>query len=670
MAIQPIMGNENRLGNSQSPYLRQHASEAIHWQPWGTAALKQAKEEDKLILLTIGYLACHWCRVMSEETFADAEVITRLNDHFIPILVDREERADLDTHYLAVAQRMMGRSGWPQFIFLTPDLLPLFAGNYFPPEDKNGQTGFRHILRDLAKEWQENRAALLSNEERTKAQLQSMWQLSSLPGGEGDPRQRAAQRLRAILTNSADNAPRFPRPTALSFLLRHGVRTHDQKLLDEVHALLEAMAAGGIRDILGGLFHRYSVDAAWQKPHYEIMLLDNALLARVYLEAYQVFSTSGDALVAQEIFEGIFKQLQVSQNNFGSSLAADSPDSQGKMREGTYYQWTPSAIKNLLGDAGLQKIQKWLHIEDGPLRWKGPRIPWNDPILKELTPLRQARAQRSAPQRDDKIITSQNALLASSLALGARVLAKPEYLQVAKEILLPLTTYFRKHQTLPHMRLEHTWGETGFLDAYAFTIQALLDIYESDFDLSHLELAREMAEVMQNRFRSKSGPWWKFTADESQELIFLEDREGLPTANNVAWSTLARLSKWQAQEEKRQQQLYPALPEAIQHSSELLRAVDYLDPEAIQVIVVGSPFDPMTQLLTHEVSRRLLPGAVWAVLDPTSAPPSPHWPALIPHPLQKGQPTAYLCHQNLCQTPVTTIEALREQLAAIGYKAP
>ncbi|MEO5351911.1 MAG: thioredoxin domain-containing protein [Magnetococcus sp. XQGC-1] len=681
----PPAWGENRLATSASPYLRHHANDPIHWQPWGEEALALARQQDKPIFLSIGYLACHWCRVMGGESFQEPEVARLLNDHYIPILVDREERPDLDAYYLRVATAMNGLAGWPQHLFLTPDLLPLYAGNYYPPRPRDGLPGFISILQGLHQAWSGERAKLLSREGEIRAQLLALTRQTAASNereADVDLRLRAT----ALLLERGDSLdggfqeePKFPHAVALSLLLREGVRQADSRLAAHVYTTLDRMAAGGIRDQLGGLFHRYAVDRAWQRPHYEVMLADNLLLARLYLEAYQISRLPRYAWVARGVLDGLLERFTLADGGLASSLAADSLESSGASQDGAYYTWRVAEVKNIIG---AQQFQAWHQVfalgddgeRGGALRLRDHAQPLEGVHRRFADPLRQllaVRQQRSPPDRDDKAITSWNGLAVGTLALAARVLDEPRYHASALAILDPLLRRFRQGGRLSHFRLDGQFAGEEFLDDYAFLLQALMDLYETDFRQEHLQNGWQVAQTLLARFRREGGGMLSLTpvaeAGPIPAQTLILDQQEIPSGNALAWSGLARLNMWRADPCLTWElaQVVRQLPEVVGHSphlaGELLRVVDYAPLLAREVIIVGNPQEPGVATLLQVVRRRMGVGEGVAVIESTAL--SPEWPSLAGRPQWDGKPTAYLCRGGLCLPPVTDAAALQELLA-------
>ncbi len=680
----------DRLQNATSPYLRQHIGDRVDWHPWNEAALHRARQGEKLIFLSIGYSSCHWCHKMARDTFADPRVADFLNEHFVAILVDREERPDLDGLYLDVARAMNGEAGWPLNVILTPDLLPLFASGYLPPRPRFGLSGLEEILRGIQGAWSGNRQALLRDEALIRRQLR---ELSEFPGaGEGtgadgvDPRQRAADywlRQWDDQYGGFGRGAKFLHAEVLSLLLRRSLQTGDQRYADAVFTTLDQMAAGGVRDQLGGAFHRYSADRFWQIPHFEIMLYDNALMARVYLEAFQMSGRSRYAFVVRAILEDLLDRFRLPDGSFASALDADSADGSGHGREGAYYTWTPAETAAVLGGEDQRKLLAgFLNPRQGTVDGRAIlRLQSSPATLVEhhrnlaplLKQLRTARKDRPAPHRDEKVITAWNALTISAFALASRVLAEPRYLQVARTAMASLEKRAWRDGVLKHSRLNDQSGEAVFLDGYACLLQVLLDLYETDFNVEWLQRAARVADDLFEKFQTAPGQPFRLMprgqTGPAAERVPLLNQEGVPSGNATALTALARLSLYRREEafQKRVAAIRDGLRGFMagdgHRAADLLRVLDFQTREAREVILVGPPRAAATRRLLRAVHDRFLPGTVIALLDP-AAPAAGHgWSLLAMRSMLKGQPTAYVCVNALCKQPVTTVAELEKQLS-------
>ena len=673
-----------RLSDEKSPYLQQHADDAIGWHPWTRDALELAKRENKLIFLSIGYSTCHWCHVMARTTFSDFRVVSVLNDNFVSILVDREERPDLDRHFSDVMMAMIGRSGWPANFLMTPDLVPLFAAAYMGAEPAYGEPGLLHVARIMAREWRDKRDKVSLDAKRIAAELRDRL----APVAPGAARRSDDPRNAAVLawTEHFDlryggfgTGQKFPLPNVLSFLLHQAVKRGDRDLLDVVFLSLEHMAAGGIRDQLGGAFHRYSVDRAWRIPHFEMMLDENAAMAVLYIEAFQASGNPRYAAVARGILDDLLARFRMPGGGFASALDADSEGI-----EGFYYTWTIDEIRSVLGsEASAPFVSAYLDTEGGGIQGRGVLRLKADPrnllvvrreFAESLQRLLEARSSRPAPLRDEKILTSANALAVSAFAKAGQVLKDRHYLEVAQTEMKSLQETTGEKLWLSHSRIGEWTGEVVFLDDYAFAIQALLDLYETDFDRSHLDVAAKLMEVTIDRFYMGSGLPFRFTPKDMPSDIpprpHLEE-QGLPSGNSVALAALLRLHLFGASAELERlassivNNIGRYLDRSAMWSTGLLRALDFRPTEAYEVVIVGRGGAEDTQGLLDVVRENLLHGVALAVIGPDAPRENDEWPLLVRRPMMDDRATAYVCRQRLCDLPVNTATALSSQLAKV-----
>ena len=676
-----------RLSDATSPYLLLHAEDAIDWHPWGEEALQRAREENKLIFLSLGYASCYWCHVLARTTFADERVVETLNKHFISILVDQEERPDLDNYFMDIMQTMAGIRGSPANFFLTPDPVPLFAAGYLAPEPEFGEPGFVAVVDSLVAEWGDNREAILQDAELIRDQLRSLAEPVAMggAGGREDPRDSAARAWSGAFDETYGGFGRgskFVLPNVLSFLLHRGVWRRDAALLENVFRTLDHMAAGGVRDQLGGAFHRYAVDRFWQVPHFEIMLNENALLARLYLEAYQASGKARYAAVARGILEDLLGRLRLPDGGFATSLDAETGGT-----EGFYYTWTAEEVDAVLGtQAAAPFIEVYLDSSHGLVRGRsvlrllnGPEalLRTEDRLADSRSRLLDARARRDAPRRDDKVLTSWNALAVSAFAKAAQVLDDGRYLQVAEAAIRPLLP--SEPHRLRHSRRAGKSAEVVFLDDYAFLIQALLDLYEADFQASRLDDARRLMETLIERFQEEPGTAFRFTPlgqSSGLPVQTILNEEGTPSGNAAALIALRRLVLFGAEVAFEDQvraisgglgrHLEASAPSAVG----LLRALDFRPDQAHEIVIVGDPGDADTRRLLREVNRRLLHGTVLAVIAPNALRENQRWPLLAGRPLLDGRPTAYVCRKRLCKLPVNTPAQLSVQLDKLVSQVP
>ena len=677
----------SRLSDEKSPYLLQHAGDVIDWHPWGRDALELAKRENKMIFLSIGYSTCHWCHVMTRTTFSDSRIVSVLNSNFVSILVDREERPDLDRHFADVMMAMIGRSGWPANFLMTPDLVPVFAGAYMGPESAYGEPGLLNVAQIIATEWRDRRDKVSRDAMRFAAELQDRL----APVGPGAARGLEDPRNAAILgwTGHFDlqyggfgTGQKFPLPNVLSFLLHEAVKRRDANLLDMVLLTLDHMAAGGIRDQLGGAFHRYSVDRTWRVPHFEIMLDGNASLAVLYIEAFQASGNSRYALVARGILDDLLARFRMPGGGFASALDADTEGI-----EGLYYTWTLDEIRSVLGSELFTPfVSAYFDMEGGSVKGRGVLRPKTDPrtllvMQSEFAESRQrlleARSSRPAPLRDEKILTSGNALAVSAFAKAGQVLKDKHYVEIAQTEMKNLLGRSAVGLWLSHTRIGEWIGDEVFLDDYAFAIQALLDLYEADFDPSHLDVAAKLMEVTIDRFYSGSGRPFRFTPKDKPSDIptrhHLEE-QGLPSGNAAALAALLRLHLFSASAE--QERLASSildgmgryLDRSAMWSTGLLRALDFRPTEAYEIVIVGRAGAEDTEDLLDVVRKELVHGVAVAVVEPDAPPENDEWPLLARRPMMDNLATAYVCRKRLCDLPVNTATALSSQLTKLVHQ--
>ncbi len=675
----------NRLQGETSPYLQRHADDPVDWHPWGEAALERAVREGKPIFLSIGYAACHWCRVMERESFADAGIAARLNASFINIKVDREERPDLDGHFMAILTALNGRGGWPLNLFLTPDLKPIHGGTYFPPRPAHGLPAFRQVVTTIADAWRTDRQGLEKKWEKNRQVIKNRLRpaidltATTIDRIDADPRTLALTFWRDRfdpLEGGIGQGIKFPQPVILSLFLRQAALANNPDLAAPALLTLDKMLAGGVRDQLGGAFHRYAIDRRWQVPHFEIMLYDNALLARVYLEAWQLTGRERYRRVTREILDDLLRRFRLPAGCFIASLDADSAGG-----EGVFYTWTEEEIIAVLGREDAEPfLEAFLDpfeglVEDrSVLRLLGGAE--SLPVVRErLEMSRQrlsaARAERSAPARDEKILTDWNALMISALARAGAVLEETRYIEAARDCLNDLLKHSVRDGRLIHSRRGDQTGENIFLDDPAFLIQALLDLHEADFDRSHLDRALSLSLEMLDRFQPATGRPLQMTPKDRKTLIpprtVLADGR-VPAGNSVALVALSRLAlltgeqRIHEQAETIRDHLQQTLGERIATAPELLRAWDFTPENAQEVIIAGPRSHPLTTLYLQEIHQKIRPGTVLSVVEPEAVIDGKRWPMLARRTMLAGRPTAYVCRNLVCRLPVNTLAGLRRML--------
>jgi uncharacterized protein len=685
--LAPIrIASSGDLSTAASPYLLSHATDLIEWQVWEPGSLKRAAQQDRLIFLSIGYLSCHWCHRMARDTFSDPRIAELLNTRFVPILADRETRPDLDEYYMEVMQGMLGWSGWPANFILTPDGVPLFVTGYTKPDASQGDPGLLTVLSTLATEWTKNRSTILTDVEITREQLKA--HLAPRIGGVELNALEARETVAESWAKRIDEeyggfgqSSKFPQPNALLFLIDHGVRTGDDALLRKIYKTLDHMAAGGVRDQIGGTFHRYAVDRFWQVPHFEIMLNDNALLARVYLRAFQVSNRPRYRDVAREILDDLIARFHLSAGGFSSSLGAYLKDS-----EKNYYTWTANDVRAALGATDAAAfIDAYVDSEHGLVDGRSVLRLRSDPrtfqkargrFLDHFARLRTARAVRPAPKRDDKLLISWNALAVSAFALAAKVLDDPDYGNIAQRTAGHLIRLSDGTSGLRHSYHGSNASREVFLEDYAFFIEALIDLYEFDFDSAHLDRASELMEGLRDRFETPKRGLFLSTVKQSGSILpkrFILREDGMPSGNAAALSALYRLELFSEDEalSRRALAFVSSVGQRVigdlAAAPSTMNVLGYGSDEAHEIVIVGNADDPETKNLLKEVYKRPIRSTVLSVIPASAPAKNAKWPLLSGRPLLSDKSTAYVCRRRLCKLPVDTAEALARQLDQIVF---
>ena len=686
----------NRLIDSTSPYLLQHAHNPVDWYPWGEQALSRAKSEDKPIFLSIGYAACHWCHVMEHECFENEEIAAFLNRHFVCIKVDREERPDLDEVYMTATQIFTGSGGWPMSVFLAPDLRPFYAGTYFPPTSRYGRPGFMDLLKEINTVWQNDRDRLLQNADAITERLEAFTTIH--PGSEVIPLDSVRQVASTIAgsfdrsrggIDSGPSGNKFPPSMTMELMLRVYQRSVAEgqprkDLLDLVELTLRQMANGGICDQLGGGIHRYSTDPQWLVPHFEKMLYDQALVAWIYLSAYQITGKEFYADVARGILDYCLGDLQSPEGGFYSTRDADSEGVEGK-----YYVWSRAEVEAVLGAEDAKLFCRYYDVSDVG-NWEGRNIlhvPHDaetvakmhgvtaDELRDRLAACRQkllaVRDKRIPPGLDDKILTSWNGLLIATLARGASVLDEDCYRRAAVRAADFILTTMRRDGRLLRAYRNGKAHIGGYLSDYAFLIDGLIELYQTTFDAKWLTAAEELNEQVVKRFLDRQEGGFFYVSDDAEQLIVRTKDPGdtaLPSGNSVQLMNLLRLAILQDQPEWRRlaEQTMKAFAGRLSQSpggfDRFCWAVAFYHSQPKEIVIVGDPTDSATRELCRAVYGRYLPNKIVAGI--TSSSQDIGIPLLKGKTMIGGKPTAYVCQNYACKAPVTTAKDLAVQLAA------
>ncbi len=649
----------NHLAAEKSPYLREHATNPVWWWTWTPEALAEARKEDKPIFLSIGYSTCHWCHVMERESFSKDDVAEALNASFIAIKVDREERPDLDAVYLQAVEALSGGGGWPMTVLLTPEGRPFFGGTYLP-HDKLLQ-----LLARAAANWKSNRKKLEDtgvDVSRALAREMERDSAGNLDAGLLDRFEKARERRFDSKWGGFDGAPKFPPAYAIRLLLRVHRRSGSPQALEMATRTLDAMARGGIRDHLGGGFHRYATDERWRVPHFEKTLYDQASLAQAYVEGFEATGNATYARVAREVLDYVLRDLT---GPGGGFFSAEDADSEGE--EGRFYVWREAELRGLLEPAELAAAKEAYGITaagDLPgggnvLHLVGAEVGPPSPVLaRALDKMRQARGRRVRPARDEKVLADWNGLMIAALAKAGRVLDEPRYVAGAERAADYVSGRLRRQNGSLYHR--ESLGEArypGNLDDYVFLADGLIELYESTFDSRWLDEAARLHETVEARFLAPRGNFY-FTDGSDPSLLFREVRTAdnvVPAGNSVAALDLLRLADLRLDTSlaERARSILGATPSDVAASPEaypmLLMALDYASDSSKEVAIVGDPASAATRALLESVRAGFTPNMVVAV-----GPPGGHAvPLLEGKPMRRGEPTAYVCENQVCRAPTT-----------------
>lgn len=684
----------NRLAKETSPYLLQHQNNPVDWYPWGAEAFAAAKKLDRPVFLSVGYSACHWCHVMEHESFENAEIAKKLNDNFISVKVDREERPDVDQIYMNAVQSLTGRGGWPMSVFLTPDKQPFYGGTYWPPKAARGMPGFDAVLDAVLDAWKNRRAALFDQAKQLTDHLQVVGSAGTGPG-DGVLDVGVVTVVEAALARNFDAreggfgaAPKFPHPMDMRVLLRIAKRAGSAMAREMVTFTLDKMIGGGIYDQLAGGFHRYSTDARWLVPHFEKMLYDNALLAGALVETYQATGRDEYARTLRETLDFILRDMTDPSGGFFSTLDADSEGEEGK-----YYVWTVKEVEAVLGPEEAKLFNAAyditpvgnFEIEAHPGR-NIPNLPrkladvartleldvgdLQSRLAAARAKLLEVRKKRVPPGLDDKVLVSWNGLMIDAMAAAAGALGEPRYLAAAQKAADFILTKLRK----PDGRLLHAYrhGQAkfdGYLDDYACLANALVSLYEADFDARWINEAGALCDVMLERFADKVSGGFFYTADDHEELIARNKDvydNATPSGTGMALTVLVRLAKLTGIEKyaaaaerglKSLGDLFERTPTAVGQS---LLALDlWLGP--VQELVVAAPDSASRDEVLRILRRQFRPHQVSAAVPGTGKSELLAGILAGKQPVA-GKPSLYICENFTCQAPIVGIEAITKEL--------
>jgi uncharacterized protein YyaL (SSP411 family) len=666
----------NRLIHEKSPYLLQHAYNPVQWYPWGQKAFDKAKQEDKPVFLSIGYSTCHWCHVMERESFEDEEVARVLNEHYISIKVDREERPDVDNIYMSVCQALTGHGGWPLTVLMTPDKKPFFAGTYFPKTDRMGMNGLLTILENAHNLWVNKRYSLVKSSEHIIKAINSQYEEEDI----GETFEDIIYEGYAQLKDDFDSIyggfgsrPKFPTPHNLFFLLRYWHKTRDEYALEMVEKTLDSMYRGGIYDHIGFGFSRYSTDSKWLVPHFEKMLYDNALLSIAYLEAYQETKNKKYAHVAHEIFTYVLRDMTSSEGGFYSAEDADSEGVEGK-----FYIWSPDEIINVLGKEDAEKFCKYYDIT-AKGNFEGLNIP---NLIKYTIPdeemefiescrkrLFEHRKKRVHPHKDDKILTSWNGLMISALAIGGRVLGCEKYIEASeKAASFIFSKLVRDDGRLLARYRDGDAGILAYVDDYAFLIWGLIELYETTYKPIYLKRAIKLNDDLLKLFWDNESGGLFFYGSDGEQLITRpkEIYDGAtPSGNSVSALNFLRLARFTGQhhlEEKAHSMFKLFKTNLIRFArgyTFFLTAMLFSQAKSREVILVGKDTKKMIDIIREEFR----PFNVSMHYSEESKELGELVPFIENYKAVEGRPTAYICENFSCQAPITDFTDFKEAMS-------
>jgi len=685
-------GFRNHLVGEKSPYLLQHANNPVDWYPWNEEVFSKAKQEDKPVFLSIGYATCHWCHVMAHESFEDEEVAQVLNGSYVSIKVDREERPDIDQLYMSVCQALTKSGGWPLTIIMTPDAKPFFAGTYFPKKGRMGMPGLLDVLGQISDLWKNDRERIFRLGDEITQALQSSSERSSPPRTLDE---NTLQKAYGYLSRNFDpkyggfgSAPKFPSPHQLTFLIRWHARRNDPVAKKMVVETLDAMRNGGIFDQVGFGFHRYSVDERWLVPHFEKMLYDQALLLIAYVEAYQAFGEERFAQTAREICTYVLRDMTAPDGGFYS---AEDADSEGK--EGLFYVWKPEEIIQILGKEDGDLFCNFYNIQAGGNFEEGLSIPHithgteifakrtimersqlEDALDASRERLFEVREKRVHPLKDDKIITSWNGMMIAALAKAHQALKEPAYVAAAANAADFILNRLRTSDgTLIRRYREGEAAHAGFADDYAFLVWGLIELYEATFEVRFLKEAVALNDRMLDLFWDESGKGFFFTGKENERLI-AQTKElydgAVPSCNSLGVLNLMRLGRMTGRVELEQKAdeaikaFSSELAEVPMAHTQFMNALDFVIGPSREIVIAGDSDSEMTMRMIEKIHARFLPNKVLLLREGGENGDrlidlSPFVEPLLPI---EGRPTAYICEQYACKTPVTDPNSLENVL--------
>lgn len=681
----------NHLKDEKSPYLLQHRDNPVDWYPWGEEAFQKAKDENKPIFLSIGYSTCHWCHVMSRESFQDPEIGQLINQVFVPVKVDREERPDIDSIYMTVCQMITGSGGWPLTIIMTPDLKPFFAGTYFPKDTGPRGTGLRDLILNVHELWENQEGELLKSADELTVSLEK---ISQGKPGDSLPPEIITQTYHSLQENfdqqyaGFGTNQKFPTPHHLLFLLRYWKQTGETEALNMVQETLKAMRKGGIYDHIGFGFHRYTVDQQWIIPHFEKMLYDQALLAMAYTEAYQATGETEYRETAEEVLEYILRDMRSPEGGFYSAEDADSEGEEGK-----FYLWTAEEIQDLLGPEDgalfqtvysispegnfkdeargiktgkniLHRTKTWDEIS-AELEIPSDQLWWKMEHAREvLFPAREARIH---PGKDDKILTDWNGLVITALSIAGKVFGREDYLVAAGEAVDFIMTHLHSQGRLKHRWREGESAIEGNLDDYAYLIWGLLELYQATFQAEYLKAALKLNQTLTKHFWDNEEGGYYFTPDHAPQILVRQKEAydtALPSGNSVQQMNLERLylltgeNNFRETSESLEKYFSPTMKQTPAAFTMFLSAIMFQTSPSFEVTILGEKDSLDTQGMLKALQKEYLPQVVLVLKSSSDDLIKELIPSLENKTMVGNQATAYVCGDGTCQAPVNTPEEL------------
>ncbi len=679
----------NRLINEQSPYLRQHAYNPVDWYPWGDEALQRAKDENKPILLSIGYSACHWCHVMERESFENEAIARLMNNNFVSIKVDREERPDLDQIYMDAVQMITGRGGWPLTMFLTPDAKPFFGGTYWPPEDRQGMPGFARILAGVANAYQSGAHEVQHNVEKLTEALGALAKYQPSPGDLRPDLAVVAARALAGAYDSINGgiggAPKFPNTFVFSLFLRSFAAEGDESMAEMVRHTLKKMVCGGIYDQIGGGFHRYSVDERWLIPHFEKMLYDNALLARIYADAGRALNEPEFLVTSREILDYVLREMTSPEGGFYSSQDADSEGVEGK-----FFVWTPAEVERILGPElsplaeryfdisdegnfeGENVLHRTLEVADAARTFGKSEDQIESAIATIRAKLLTERAQRVHPGRDEKILTAWNAMMIAAFADGYRAHHEVRYLEAGGRACEFILSKMWDGRTLLRSCKDGVARFNAYLEDYALLSGAMVDMYEASLEPRYLVSARMLADIILDRFLDREKGGFFFTSEDHEALIARSKAAfdgSTASGNSAAIMVLLRLAEYTGEDRYRSEaeRALRLFREFIEKQpfgfSHMLEAVDLFQRGATEVVLVGDSAAAEFRSWVERLGLLYVPNLSIFIADPSGTAANGTLPEQVRGKRAlDGRVTAYVCRQRTCTAPITEFRELAKEL--------